>query len=74
MPPTDPVVVDHFGFELSDLTREQAQARRACHEQASRREARTAEWAALERDRAAPLPPHSELKKLARKVREERGF
>ena len=67
MPPTnDRVVVDHFGFELPDLTPEQASARRACHDEASKREAKT--WAAIERDRAS-LPSHSELKKLARKVR-----
>ena len=70
MPPSPPngdrVVVDHFGFELPDLTPEQASARRACHAEASRRGARP-EWAALNRDRL--LPPRSELKKLARKVR-----
>lgn len=68
MPPNDRFIVDHFGFELQDLTPEQARARTACHAEALRREART-EWAALERDRTS-LPSHSELKKLARKVRD----
>ena len=66
MPPSDRVVVDHFGFELLDLTPELARARKACHEEASKREAKT-EWAAIDRDRTS-LPSPSELKKLARKV------
>ena len=64
----DRVVIDHFGFELLDLTPEQARARRACHEEASRREAKS-EWAAIDRDRTS-LPPHDSLKRLARKVNE----
>ena len=70
MPPNgDRVVVDHFGFELPDLTPEQARDRKACHDEASRRELK-AEWAALERDRASlQMTSRSELKKLARKVR-----
>ena len=65
-PPPTNVIVDHFGFEL-ELTAEQVQARRACHEEASKREAK-ADWVAIERDRSS-MPSHSELKKLARKVR-----